>query len=68
MNIEKLNDLTYVLHFDDSIQAKKLYRYLYKASKYLCNLTDEVGCNSCEITDDCYEYWKLIDALSEIAE
>lgn len=30
MKIEKLNDLTYVLHFDNNIQAKKLYHYLYK--------------------------------------
>lgn len=44
MKIEKLNDLTYVLHFDNSIQAKKLYHYLYKASVYRCNTTDEVGC------------------------
>lgn len=61
MKIEKLNDLTYVLHFDNSIQAKKLYHYLYKASVYRCNTTDEVGCGFCE-------YWKLIDALAEIAE
>lgn len=68
MKIEKLNDLTYVLHFDNSTQAKKLFDYLYKASIYVCDRTDEVECNYCEISEDCYEYWKLIDALSEIAE
>ena len=28
MKIKKLNDLTYVLHFDNNIQAKKLYHYM----------------------------------------
>lgn len=43
MEIKKMNDLKYALHFDNSIQAKKLYHYLYKASVYRCNTTDEVG-------------------------
>lgn len=30
MEIKKMNDLKYALHFDNSIQAKKLYHYLYK--------------------------------------
>lgn len=68
MKIEKLNDLTYVLHFDDSIQAKKLYHYLYKASVYRCNITDDIGCDLCELNKGCREYWELIDALAEIAE
>ena len=43
MEIKKMNDLKYALHFDNSIQAKKLYHYLYKASVYRCITTDEVG-------------------------
>lgn len=68
MEIKKLNELTYILHFDNNVQAKKLYRFIYKASVYRCNITDEVGCNFCELNNSCDEYWKLIDALSEIAE
>lgn len=68
MKIEKLNDLTYVLHFDNNIQANKLYNYLHKASVYRCNSNDEDECKLCELYDECFEYWILIDALSEIAE
>ena len=68
MEIKKLNDLTYTLHFDSDIQAKKLYHYLYKASVYRCNITDEAGCDFCELNNGCCEYWELIDDLSEIAE
>ena len=56
MKIEKLNELEYALHFDNSIQAKKLYHYLYKASVYRCNITDEVGCDFCELNNGCCEY------------
>ena len=53
MKIEKLNELEYALHFDNSIQAKKLYHYLYKASVYRCDITDEVGCDFCELKKGC---------------
>lgn len=71
MEIKKMNDLEYALHFDNSIQAKKLYHYLYKASVCCCDATDGVGCDLCELNNGCNgccEYWKLIDALAEIAE
>ena len=68
MKIKKLNDLEYALHFDNVMQAKKLFHYLYKASVYRCNVTEEVDCPFCELNKDCCEYWELIDALSEIAE
>lgn len=67
MEIKKLNDLEYALHFDNVIQAKKLYDYLYKASVYRCDVTVE-DCRFCELSNDCCEYWRLIDTLSEIAE
>lgn len=35
MEIKKLNNLTYVLLFDNNVQAKKLFNYLYKASDKL---------------------------------
>ena len=68
MEIKKLNDLTYTLHFDSSIQTNKLYQYLYKASIYRCNITGEMGCDFCELNNGYSEYWKLIDVLSDIAE
>lgn len=69
MEIKKLNDLEYALHFDNVVQAKKLYHYLYKASVYRCKVNEEeVGCRFCELGNDCCEYWEVIDALSEIAE
>lgn len=36
MEIKKMNDLTYVLHFDTDIQMKALFRYLYKSSEKYC--------------------------------
>lgn len=65
MKIEKLNDLTYVLHFNTNVETKKLFHFVFKACEKRCEQTD---CEFCELVDKCNEYWELIDALAEIAE
>lgn len=46
MEIKKMNDLTYVLHFDTDIQMKTLFRNLYKISEKYCYNAD-LDCHDC---------------------
>ena len=63
MKIEKINNLTYVLRFNTSIEAKALASYLYKATGEQC---ERIDCEECELCDGCFDYFELIKAFRDM--
>nr|DAJ00771.1 MAG TPA: hypothetical protein [Caudoviricetes sp.] len=55
MKVEKLNDLTYLLRFDNNIQFKELFAYLYKAYEEYCQ---SMECEYCNLSHWCLDYEK----------
>ena len=65
MKIEKLNDLTYLLLFDNNIQSKELFAYLYRAYDEYCQ---SMECEVCNLSHGCLDYEKIMNTLRDIAE
>lgn len=65
MKIEKLNNLTYLLRFDNNIQSKELFAYLYRAYEEYCQ---SMECEDCNLLHGCLYYEKIMNTLRDIAE
>lgn len=65
MKIEKLNDLTYLLRFDNNIQSKELFADLYKAYEEYCQ---SMECEDCNLSHWCWIMKKIMNTLRDIAE
>lgn len=63
MKIEKLNDLTYLFLFDNSIQSKNLFTFLYNVYEEYCKIMD---CEKCELSHWCLDYEELMQTLRDI--
>lgn len=60
-----MNDLTYLLRFDNNIQSKELFAYLYKAYEEYCQ---SMECEYCNLSRWCLDYEKIMNTLRDIAE